>query len=160
MGVNSCFLRAYCVFLTEVTQLFRLKNRDISCVTLFTVMPFEILHSADDDPGPFYLSAQTVYPPWQRQTARLSFIDCNLRCGFFPSWKGLSEPYFAKSPMWRDKLLPNGIITARLEYLILVAVILLLGIRNCLNLDFTFYSSSFSVFFFKCIKCLCMYLHI
>lgn len=84
MGVNTFFSRACCV----VTRLFRLKNTQISHVKLLAVLTFErsvILHSAGDDPGPFYLSAQTVYQPWQRQTARLSFIGRNLRCGFLPA---------------------------------------------------------------------------
>lgn len=73
---------------TQVTLLFGLKNTHISHVKLFAVMSFEgsaILHRAGDDPGLFYLSAQTVYPLWQRQTARLSFTGCNLRCGFLPA---------------------------------------------------------------------------
>ncbi len=52
-----------------MTLLFGLKNTHISHVKLFAVMSFErsaILHSAGDDPGPFYLSAQTVYLPWQK----------------------------------------------------------------------------------------------
>lgn len=88
MGVNSCFSRACCLSPTQVTLLFRLKTTHISHVKLFAVMTFErspILHSAGDNPGPFYLSAQTVYPPWQRQTERLSFIGYNLRCGFLPA---------------------------------------------------------------------------
>lgn len=106
----------------------RLINTHISHVKPFAVMSFErsvIFPSAGDDPGPFHLSTQTVYPPWQRQIARLSFIGCNLRCGFLPSWRGLSKPCFAKSPVWRSKLLPNGTIIAREEYLRLVTLILL-----------------------------------
>lgn len=69
MGVNSCFSRAFCVSPTQATLLSRLKNIHISHFKLFAVMSFDrsaIFHCAGDDPGPFYLSAQTVYPLWQR----------------------------------------------------------------------------------------------
>ena len=127
MGVNSCFSRACCVSPIQVILLLRLRNTHISHAKLFAVMSFEscvILHSAGDDPGSFYLSAQTVYPLWQRQTVKLSFIGYNLRCGFLPAWKGLSGPCFAKSPV-RSKMLPNGTIIARVQYFRLVALILL-----------------------------------
>lgn len=69
MGVNSCFSGACGVSPIQVTLLLRLKNTHISHVKLLAVMSFErcaILHSVGDDPEPFYLSAQTVYPLWQR----------------------------------------------------------------------------------------------